>query len=264
MERISELTEKLGVWGSLALGVGLAMMLSVLAYIYLIAPQQETVQINRVEAEKQEKKAAQLKVLAQDKELVEKNGAEIYANYLKGLRLLPNAEQISQVLEAVERKAEDKGIQVLSFDAFNLGKQSAAAPVAAVSPASNSAAAVSLPSGEAASPLPAENAQTAVFERIVEGELQGNHQSLVSFLQAISYYERITEVRAISAVKNEKTGREHLKFVIAAYYLPKQIEVPEKIRQKALEILKKENFDVSAETLGDAAVIETKIEAENR
>lgn len=210
MERISELTNKFGVWGTLGLGIVLASVVAVLSYIYIFSPYQDEIGKKQAAAEASETNIAKLKVLSEDRETIINSGSAIYASYLKGSRLLPSGEQISQVIEAIEGKAGLVGTQVISFDAFKLGVK---------------------PQG------------SEVSERIVEGEIRGSHEALVGFLRSISYYERITEVRAISAVKDEK-GSERLKFVLAAYYMPSQIQVPEEMRERALKILEKEGFDL--------------------
>lgn len=211
MEKLTEYTNKFGIWGTLGFGFLSAILIGALGYIYLISPYQDEIGKKQLAAENSEKNVAKLKVLADDRETIISSGAEIYANYLKGSRLLPSGEQISQVIEAIEGKAGQVGTQVISFDAFKLGNKSAASP--------------------------------EVSERVVEGELRGSHEALVGFLRSISYYERITEVRAISAVKDEK-GTERLKFVLAAYYMPSQIQVPAEMRERALKILEKEGFDL--------------------
>ena len=211
METITEYTNKFGIWGTLVCGFLLAAVIGGLSYLYLISPYQVEIGKKQIAAENSEKNVAKLKVLAEDRETIINRGAEIYASYLKGSRLLPSGEQISQVIEAIEGKAGQVGTQVISFDAFKLGNKSAASP--------------------------------EVSERVVEGELRGSHEALVGFLRSISYYERITDVRAISAVRDEK-GSERLKFVLAAYYMPTQIEVPNEMRERALKILEKEGFDL--------------------
>lgn len=210
MERISDLTEKLGKWGSLIVGLIVAAAIGYFSYSYLISPYGDAIAKKMVETEAQETSVAQLGVIEKEHDLVVQKGAEIYANYLKGAELLPSGEQVSEVLGAIEGKAGLNGTKVISFDAFKLGAASGAAP--------------------------------KVFERVVEGELQGEHNALVGFLRAISYYERITEVRAISAQKAERGGGERLKFVLAAYYLPTQIDVPAEMKERANEILSKEGF----------------------
>lgn len=210
MDKLSEYTNRFGILGTLGGGFLLAVLIAALGYIYVISPYQNEIAKKQIEAENTEKNVAKLKVLAEDRETIINSGAEIYASYLKGSRLLPSGEQISQVIEAIEGKAGQVGTQVISFDAFKLGNKSAASP--------------------------------EVSERIVEGELRGSHEALVGFLRSISYYERITEIRAISAVKDEK-GSERLKFVLAAYYMPAQLQVPDEMRERALKILEKEGFD---------------------
>lgn len=210
MEKLSEYTNKFGIWGTLGCGVVLAAALAAVGYLYFISPYQDEIAKKIIATENSEKNVAKLKVLAEDRETIINRGAEIYASYLKGSRLLPSGEQISQVIEAIEGKAGQVGTQVISFDAFKLGVKSQGSEVS---------------------------------ERIVEGELRGSHKDLVGFLRAISYYERITEVRAISAVKDDK-GSERLKFVLAAYYMPSQIQVPQEMRERALKILEKEGFDL--------------------
>lgn len=213
MERLTNFTNRFGVAGTLGLGFVLALLVGALAYMYLISPYQDEISVKIATAEASERNVTKLTVIAENREVVLSRGAEIYANYLKGSRLLPSGEQVSQVLEAIEGKAGANGSQVISFDAFKLGDKSSAAP--------------------------------GVSERVVEGELRGTHSALVGFLRSISYYERITEVRAISAVNDAKNGGgERLKFVLAAYYLPTQIEVPEEMRRRALDILAKEGFDL--------------------
>lgn len=215
VERITELTNRFGVWGTLGLGVFLAALLAVISYIYVFAPYQEEIGKKQIATENAENNVVKLKVLSEDREMIIDRGAAIYASYLKGSRLLPSGEQISQVIEAIEGKAGQVGTQVISFDAFKLGIK---------------------PQG------------SEVSERIVEGEIRGNHESLVGFLRSISYNERITEVRSISAVKDNK-GSERLKFVLAAYYMPTQIQVPEEMRERALKILEKEKFDLEPPTV---------------
>lgn len=210
MEKISELTEKLGKWGSIGLGIVLGLGLGYLCYSFWLEPYANSIAQKQVTTETKELSVAQLGVIEKEHDLVIEKGAGIYANYLKGAELLPSGEQVSEVLEAIQGKAGANGTQVISFDAFKLGNASGAAP--------------------------------AVFERVVEGELRGDHNALVGFLRAISYYNRITEVRAISAQKDDRGGGERLKFVLAAYYLPTQIDVPPQMRERAAEILKKEGF----------------------
>lgn len=209
MEKLAEMTNRLGIFGSLGSGVLVALLIALAGYFYVISPYELGIEQKKQKIEATEKNVAKLQVLAENREVVEARGAEIYANYLKASKLLPNGEQISQVLEAIEGKAGENGTEVISFDAFKLGTKSTVAP--------------------------------EVYERVVEGELRGNHAALVGFLRSISYYERITEVRAVSAQKNEK-GAEQLKFVLAAYYLPTNIPVPDEVRRRALEILEKEGF----------------------
>lgn len=220
MDKITEITNKLGVFGTLGAGLALALAVAVLGFIYLISPYQEEIAKKKVAVEATEKKVAKLKILSEDREMITNRGAEIYANFLKASRLLPSAEQISQVIEAIEGKANQNGTQVLSFDAFKVGIKSAAAP--------------------------------EVSERVVEGEIGGSHESLVGFLRAISYYERITEVRAISEMKDQQ-GRQKLKFVLAAYYMPSTLKVPEEMRRRAMDILNKEGFELDQPTKLTAA-----------
>lgn len=211
MDKVTEITNRLGVVGTLGIGLAFALGITALGYIYLISPYQEEIAKKRTTVEASEKKVAKLKILAEDREIIMSRGAEIYANFLKASRLLPSGEQISQVIEAIEGKATQNGTQLLSFDAFKLGNKSVATP--------------------------------EVSERVVEGEISGSHESLVGFLRAISYYERITEVRAISEMKDQK-GTQKLKFVLAAYYMPSALKVPEEMRRRALEILDKEGFQL--------------------
>lgn len=236
MEKLTELTNKLGTLGSLGLGLVLALLVAYAGYSYVIEPYGQDIEAKKKSTEEKEKSVAKLGVIEKERELVMERGAQIYADYLKGARLLPSGEQVSEVLEAIEGKAGQNGSQVISFDAFKLGGPS------------NVGSAVPVPINQpAATGQPTTTNQSAVYERVVEGELSGGHSELVGFLRAISYYDRITEIRAISAQKDER-GIERLKFVLAAYYLPTKITVPDAMRDRALEILKQQGFDPNDST----------------
>ena len=226
----NEITNKLGLWGSLGAGIVLASGLFAACYFLLIASSIDANAQQQQKAEDKEKSVAKLKIIAAKKEEVYDKGAQIYADYLKGSRLLPSVEQISQVLEAVEAKAGQNGNEVLSFDAFKLGGKSTAAP--------------------------------DVNERVVEGELKGDHSALVGFLRSISYYERITEVRAISAKINDK-GQETLRFNLAAYYLPTQIQMPEEVKRRAELLLAKQGIQSKQTAVAASVAAERELQAKS-
>ena len=114
-------------------------------------------------------------------------------NYTTARELLPSEAEISNVLDSIQQTAKSNGVKVTMFDASkpgakssNLAAQSAASPADASQP---------------------QQPQITLNERVIPAQIQGNHASVVRFLNAISRYPRIIYIRefSITSLSREET-----------------------------------------------------------
>ena len=115
----------------------------------------------------------------------------LITNYTTARELLPSEAEISNVLDSIQQMAKANNVKVTMFDASKPGAKST--NLATVQPPSASS--------EPAQP------QVTLNERVIPAQVQGNHASVVRFLNAISRYPRIIYIRefSITSLNREET-----------------------------------------------------------
>lgn len=172
----------------------IACLLGALIYMWIISPQAQLNDQRRIEIANLRQRNETDRQVEKTKPAFLAEFKRAYENYLVVRELLPEAVEVSNVLGAVQEIATRTGVRLTRF------------------------------SGSSTTPVKSATADK-LNERTVPSQVIGPHVSVVRFLNEVSRYERILDVRGLSITALKGQG-ESADFTLATYFAPDPSELP--------------------------------------